>query len=205
MKRLHAREEGQAVVEMAIILLALFALTAGLIDVGRSIFAYNEVGAVARYGSRWASVVGGTCASPLGVSSNDWCNQLGNYSDSTNFWTEQGNAPIQGAGTSCPSYASTPADWYEVSKYAGTTSTTIVGAIAHHFDTTSQSSNVVDGSFAPGINLGLLRVCIALSGSSPPATGDSVTVDVYYPFQPAGGLITNATIPLSANAQWEVE
>jgi hypothetical protein len=204
---LHVKDEpGQAMIELAFSLLALLALTAALVDVGRGIYVYNNLSAVARYGARWASVVGGNCRAPLGLSTADWCDQIGAGSGS--FWLQAGNTPLQGAGTSCPGYSTTPADYYTVSSYATSTGTTIVGAIAKHFDTSSSSYNTLVGNFAPGLDLTQLKVCIAYTstGTNGPQPGDTVTVTAYYPFSPAGHLITSlSTIPLTAQAQWQVE
>lgn len=196
-------EQGQAVVEMALVLMAVLTLCVGLLDVGRGIYTFNSVSAIARYGARWAGVVGGTCSSALGASSSDWCNSLGGGAG--NFWAQNGNKPIQGAGAECPNYSTTPADWYTVSNFSGTSNTSIVGAVAKHFDTSSGTSNTIVGGLAPGIDLTKLHICIELSGVTPPATGDSVTVRVNYPFVPATPLISNATVDLNAQSQWQVE
>jgi hypothetical protein len=198
-------EQGQAVIETAVSLLMFLMVTVGLVDVGRVIFAYNELGAVARYGARWGSVVGGACQDlNYNTSTSDWCDQLG--TNSTTFWSQNGNAPLQGAGTSCPSYTSTPADWYTVSSYSGSTTTTIVGALAKHFDSSSSTTNTIWGAFSPGIDTSKLRACIELSGSNPPYPGDHVTVKLYYSFAVAGHLLTSlTTIPVTAQAQWQVE
>jgi hypothetical protein len=178
-------------------------VTAGLVDVGRAIFAYNEISAVARYGARWGAVVGGTCSQPLGTSTSDWCNQIGGQSGT--FWNQDGNRSLQGAGAECPAYSVTPADWYTVSSYIGTSATTIVGALANHFDSSSTTRSTIVGRYVPGLDLTKLHVCIELSHSAPPAPGDAVTVDIYYPFAPAGGLIFNRNVDLESEAQWEVE
>jgi len=201
-------EAGQAVVETALILMALLLVTVGLVDVGRGMFSYNEVSAIARYASRWGSVVGGTCGfSKTGGSTSDWCNQLSNATG--NFWSQSGNDPIQGAGVDCPAYSSggSNPDYYTVGSYSSSSTSTIIGAIARHFDSTSSSSNVVVGLFSPGMDLSKLHVCIASSGSGywPPEPGDSVSVRVYYPFQPAGSLFGNPTLPLSVQSDWQVE
>lgn len=182
-------------------------VTVGLVDVGRLIFAYNELGAIARYGSRWGSAVGGACQSNYLnqlPSTNDWCDQLS--TNSSGFWLQNGNAPLQGAGTSCPAYTTTPSDWYQVSSYSSSTTTTIVGALAKHFDSTSSTRDTIWGAFSPGIDMTKLEACIELSNSSPPSPGDHVTIKVYYPFSAAGHLLTNlTTIGVTAQAQWQVE
>lgn len=190
---------------MAISLLGLLAVTVGLIDGGRGIFAYNAVSAIARYGSRWGSVVGGSCGYlHVGTSTSDWCNQIGG--SASGFWEQAGTKPKQGFGTACPSYSTTPSDWYQVSSYASDTGTTITGALAKHFDTSSSSSNSIGGSFTPGVDTSNVYVCTQTSSTSdPPLPGDSVTVVVYYPFKPAGSLLGSATMPLTAQSQWVVE
>lgn len=199
-------ERGQAMIEMAITLLIFLMVTAGLIDVGRSIASYNELSAIARYGARWGSVVGGTCQgfSKLGNSSNDWCNLLATGVPG-GFWTQLGNKPLQGAGVACPTYSTTPADWYTVNTYVTAKDTTVLGALAQHFDTSSQTPNTVVGAFAPGLDYSKLRVCVALSRGSPPEPGDTVTVDVDYSFAPAGKLLSSGTVDLTAEAHWQVE
>jgi hypothetical protein len=198
-------ERGQAVVETAVTLLIFLTVTVGLLDVGRMIFAYNELSAVARYGARWGSVVGGTCQNlAVNNSSSDWCDQLSN--NSTTFWSQPGNKPIQGAGTVCPTYSSTPADWYQLSSYSSSTTTTVVGALAKHFDSSSSSTNSIWGAFDPGLDTSKLYVCIQLSNSSPPSPGDHVTVELYYPFSVVSHLLSSlTTIGITAQAQWQVE
>lgn len=204
-------ERGQAMIETAISLLAFLAVTAGLVDAGRGIAAYNEVSAVARYGARWASVVGGSCgtATALGNSTSDWCDQLSN--SSSGFWSQAGNKPLAVGGSQCPAAYSS---WYKVSDFNTSTATTIVGAIARHFDSNSSTPNTVVGFFSPGLDYSKLLVCVRVSGSTvldangnplPPEPGDVVTVQIYYPFQPAGHLLTNATMNLTASADWQVE
>src|SRR5689334_15385137 len=102
---LQPEESGQTVVEFSIIAAALMILTVGLIDVGRAFYQYNAVAAAARYGARWASVVGGTCSPYNGnlSANNDWCNMLGTSSATPQnpFWTAAGNVPVQASGTAC--------------------------------------------------------------------------------------------------------
>jgi hypothetical protein len=179
-------------------------MTVGLIDAGRSVFLYNELSSVARFGARWGSVVGGSCAAPLGRSTSDWCNQLS--STTGNFWSQSGNDPLQGYGTECPNYTSTPSDWYTAGSYSGPTATTIVGAVAKKFDTDASRSSFFSQIFGPGVDLSQLQVCIETTNSSgSPSPGDSITVDVYYPFVPAGKLLGTGTYPITAEAQYVVE
>ena len=199
-----ASEAGQAVVEFGLVLVLIVTMTAGLIDAGLGIYNYNVVSSLARYGARWAAVVGGTCAQIGASSTSDFCVQNGTTTNS--FWAQPGNVPIQGPGVSCPSYASTPADYYSVGSYLGANGTTIAGAVAQHFDSSSSSKGFLNGSIAPGFNLAKLKVCIALSSTnSTPLQGDWVTVSVYYPFQPALQLLTKQTFSLSATSTYEVE
>ena len=211
------REAGQAVVEFALIGTILLMLTVGVVDAGRAFYQNNAIAAAARYGARWASVVGGTCDHPPTSPTTDWCTQEGNSSVSgQNFWLQPGNVPAQSVGTSCPSDGNqTGFPYYKVSDYlASTTSsgvpTTIVGAIAQRYDTTSSSSNVIVGLLTPGFELSNLKVCIQLGWDSSSSswlhdTGDTVTVYVYYSFHPAGPLYSSATINLAASSQYVIE
>lgn len=219
-------EHGQAVVEFAIIGTVLLMLTVGLVDVGRAFLEYNTVAAAARYGARWGGVVGGECGPrTLMVSSatNDWCTSMGTATSSTNpFWTQAGNEPVYTGSTSacttstcCPtSYSGASAsNSYLASNYTGSSSTTIVGSVVHHFDTTTSSTNVLLGSFTPGIDLSKTWVCVQLSARSwnpdltqwTPFPGDVVTVYVYYQFFPISALLPATKIDLVASAQYQVE
>jgi hypothetical protein len=199
------REDGQSVVEVGLILAVFFLLTAGLIDVGRAIFLYNQLSAVGRFGSRWGSVVGGACALPWAASSSDWCNQIGNQT--SGFWAQNGNKPLEGYGSECPNYSSTSSDWYTASDYATSTTTTIVGAVAQKFDTDNAHTNLFKALFAPGVDLSNLKVCIETTNTTVvPSPGNSITVNVYYPFTPAGGLFGNgATFGMSSECQYYIE
>jgi TadE-like protein len=203
-------ERGQALVEFGIIISVLFILTIGLVDAGRAFVTYNEVGAAARYGARWGSVVGGTCAlKEEGSPTSDWCNQMGNGTG--NFWAEAGNKPAGSmtAGQSCPSFSSTPADYYQTSQYKNATGTTIVGAVAQKIDSNPQGPNAVIGGLAPGLNLSNLYVCIAYtifeSTNNVPSPGDIVSVTVHYDFNAASGLLFKKTVSLDATSQYTVE
>ena len=224
------RERGQAAVEFAIIGLILMMLTVGLVDAGRAFYGYNAISVAARYAARWGSVVGGTCSGPFrGGSVSDWCNQLGQAT--TDFWNTPGNKPLQGGpGSSCPWDPSgncacpktilnpVPSNnpYYAVSPtYTSSTSTTIVGTVAQRFDTNATSSNFITGALTPGFDLTQMEVCIQLppeayanSGSSGNVTvgpGYLVTVYVYYPFKPAGGLFGNVQLNLIGSSQYEIE
>lgn len=198
------QEGGQAVVEFALISLVLMMLTVGLVDLGRGFFQYQAVASAARFGARWGSVVGGTCALPNQQSTSDWCNQLGQTAST--FWTQAGNQPIQGNGVACPSYASAPSDYYTVSNYTANTSTTIVGMIAQKYDTSAASSNFVGGKVTPGLDLSQLKVCVELASSiAKPQPGETVGVVVYYPFTGVTTLITRQTLYLNATSQYQVE
>ncbi len=202
------QENGQAVVEFALISLVLMMLTVGLVDLGRGFFQYQAVASAARFGARWGSVVGGTCAMLNQQSTNDWCNQL-NHSTGT-FWDQPGNKPIQGTGAACPPYAPPPAppssDYYRVSDYTANTSTTIVGMIAQKYDTSAASSSFVGGKVTPGLDLSQLYVCVELpSSSARPQPGETVGVAVYYPFTGVTTMITRQTLYLNATSQYQVE
>ena len=53
-------ERGQSLVEMALVLPLLLALTVGLIDAGRAVYAYNAIARAAREGARYGAVYGGS-------------------------------------------------------------------------------------------------------------------------------------------------
>ena len=214
----EGRERGQAAVEFAIIGLILMMLTVGLVDAGRAFYGYNAIAVAARYAARWGSVVGGTCSGPFrGGSVSDWCNQFGQAT--TDFWNTPGNYPLQGNNpcpTSIQNPAPTPNPYYTVSpSYTSSTSTTIVGTVAQRFDTNATSSNLITGALTPGFDLTQMKVCIQLppeayasSGSSGNVTvgpGYLVTVYVYYPFKPAGGLFGNVQLNLIGSSQYEIE
>lgn len=229
--RLRRNERGQAVVEFALIALVLFAFTAGLIDVGRAFYQYNALSAAARYGARWASVVGGTCIEtpadvpPAGVTASDWCNQYNTATTAPGatsglgFWSNNGNSPLQAPGVACPNtysgYQSMPAsDFYTVSDFIGSTQTSVVGAIAQHFDTNSTSfSQQVVGNFTPGFDLTGLKVCIQLSSvpaksggyAWQPGPGQPVKVVLYYSFVPASGVLAQAAVNMAAVSQYVME
>lgn len=207
-------ERGQAVVEFAIIGIALFVITVGLADVGRGFFAYNGVAAAARYGARWGSVVGGTCALDYAQSKSDFCNGFSTLQRPGGFWAQPGTVPLQGVNIPCPSYSATPGDYYTASSFASSTASTIVGAIVHRYDSSDQNPGFVTGDLTPGFDLSKLEMCIAIdetavpSGGTPsvvPRHGDTVSVVVYYPFAPVSPLIYARQIPLNASAQSEVE
>lgn len=219
-----AREEsGQAIVEFAIIATALFFLTVGLVTVAVGFYQYNALSAAARYGARWAAVVGGTCveqpSDQPNAATGDWCNQytqaaLASGAPSLNFWTAKGSYPVQSAGTSCPSaYSSSAHDFYRVSDYAKSGGTSITGAVAQHFDTSSGSfSKLVVGGYTPAIDLSQLYVCIQpnyatySSGTqwvfSP---GQSVKVVLYYTFKPVSGLLTKASFNMTAASRYIIQ
>ena len=206
MKRLLRCQRGQAVVEFAIIGMVLMMLTVSLVDVGRAFFQYNAVAAGARYAARWGAVQGGTCALPYATSTSDFCNQLGNSSSS--FWSQAGNKPLQGLNTSCPSYSSTPGDYYTASSYKSATATTIVGAVAQRFDSSDQGTSFIIGALTPGFDLTKLQVCIevdSVNNTATPVTGDNVSVVLHYPFTPMGAILPNTTFSLDAQSQYEVE
>jgi TadE-like protein len=180
--------------ELGVILLLVTILTGAVIDAGRGFYQYNAVAAAARYGSRWASIVGGMCANPVGTETSDWCNQSSH--SSLGFWSQPGNTPLQASNVNCPTtYDRNFTGYYTASNYQAVSATTIVGAIAQHFDTSEGSSGFVRGSFLPGLTLNDLKVCIQLTWDSARSAwstqaGDKVAVWVYYPFQPVTALLT---------------
>jgi hypothetical protein len=187
-------ENGQAMLELGLIFLLVTVLTGAVIDASRGFYQYNVVAAAARYGSRWASIVGGLCANPVGTETSDWCNQFSHASQG--FWTQPGNIPLQAANVNCPTtYDKSFTGYYTASDYRATSATTIVGAIAQHFDTSEASTGFVRGSFVPGLTVSNLKVCIQLTWDSTRSVwstqaGDKVAIWVYYPFQPVTALLT---------------
>lgn len=226
MDRLRSTESGQTMIEFAIICLVLLMMTMGLIDVGRAFFQYNALADAARFGARWGSVVGGACNLP-GGNTTDWCTQEGVIKGTpkvavANFWQQAGNTPLQGNGTECPKYSSAPSDYYSASDpdndsdndYTGdadgdpaSKSTTIVGAIGQHFDTSSTTSHTVGGGLA-GIDLTQLEVCIQTSnpsGTLPQTGADYVTVVLHYHFDPVSFIVAKSGFDLEASSTYEVE
>jgi TadE-like protein len=203
-------EQGQAMMELGFILLLIIVLTAGVIDVSRGFYQYNAVGAAARYGARWASIVGGLCANPIGGDTSDWCNQFNQSAQA--FWSQPGNAPLQAPGASCPTkYDSSFTGYYLASNYHTTTATTIVGAISQRFDSSEQNSGFVSGNLMSGLILSDLRVCIQLTWDSTrnwwsTQPGDKVVIFVYYPFHPATTLLTLLhTINLVSSSEYRID
>lgn len=202
-------ERGQAAIEMGIVMTCLLLFTGGTLDFSRCFLQYNLIQAAAGYGARWASVVGGVCGSPDGTSSTDWCNQEGGVSRS--FWTQTGNAPLQPNGVACPShYDPTFTGYYTVANFMTGQSTSIVGALAQHYDTSSYSWNFIRGSLVPGFDLSKLKVCIQLPWNAATtrwaaASGDQATVFVYYPYQPVTFLGTLHQINLVGSAEYRID
>jgi hypothetical protein len=203
-------ERGAAMLETAILLLLMIMLSAGVLDVGKGFYQYNLTASAARFGARWASVVGGTCSDPTGSSTSDWCNQLNNASGG--FWAQPGNVPLQSGGTSCPThYDSTFTGYYTVGDYLQTTATSIVGAIAQHFDTTPTSAGVIKGALMPGLDLSHLKVCLQLTWNSSTSSwsaqpGDKVAVYVYYPFFPMTPLISALReVDFTATSEYRID
>jgi hypothetical protein len=218
-------ERGQALIEFAIIAIVLLMFSAGLLDVGRGFYQYNAVASAARYGARYAGIVGGTCSDtyrqPTG---NDWCNQ-GNIASPPGppagcatpptgapaFWTSNGSSPCQAIGVSCPSTLDTSfSGYYTASNFVGSLYPSIVGMVVTRFDTNSGSSNVIGAAITPGFDLSKMKVCIQLSldpetGQWSYKPGAKVTVFVYYPFSAVGPLFGNAKFNLVASSQYTVE
>jgi hypothetical protein len=203
MPSMFAREEGQTVIEFGVVFIIAIILTLGVLDGGRGFYQYNAVSSAARFGARWAGVVGGTCNIP-GRSTSDWCSQLGTTSI-TDFWQQSGTVPLQGNGTLCPSFAANPADYYIVGSFVGSSNTTIVGAMAQHFDSSNSSTSFVRG-ILPGFDLSKMRVCIQTSNTTKDQIrGDYVLVKVFYHFTPVNFLIGTGGFDLTASSQYVVE
>jgi Flp pilus assembly protein TadG len=230
----QARESGQALVEFAFVILALFILSIGLVDVGRYFYEYNALAAAARYGARFAAVTGGTCsesAADLDTTTSDWCNQFisgsttppggsWNHAPPTGangaptFWTLSGNWPLQSGGTSCP-FSITPSfnGYYRASDFTSSTSSSIVGVISQRFDTNSTSggsggSSLIVGGLTPGFDAQQMKVCIQLTWSGVEwqwTPGSKVTVFVYYPFTPVSGILAHGQIQVVASSTYEME
>lgn len=226
MKWSNRGERGQAMVEFAIIFFVFMMLTTGLVDVGRAFYQYNALSSAARFGARWAAVVGGTC-DLQGANSTDWCNQQGKATGG--FWTQSGNVPLQGANAPCPSYSANPAAYYSAAdpdndadndySASGDTdggdgsgnSTTIVGTVDQHFDTSSTSSNFIVGAIG-GFDLTNLKVCIqttappAVAPNVPvPSPGDYVRVVLHYHFNPVSFILARASFNLDATSEYEIQ
>lgn len=210
-------QRGQALIEMAFVLTALILCTSGLIDVGRAFYQYNALSNAARFGARWASVVGGNCNTPgaPNVSTSDWCNEFASGSpahSTTAFWNISGNHPRQTDGSECPSHydSSNASYWYTPSSPTATNST-VVGAVMQHLDSNSTTSNFAKGLVMPGFIRSKVHVCIYLpstdyvNGIWSPVAGDTVAVYLSYDFQPAGPLFGSVTLPLVASSRYIVE
>jgi TadE-like protein len=214
---LWTRESGQTAVEFGIFGVIFMMLTVGLVDVGRAFFQYNEVSALARYGARWGSVVGGTCALGEAKSTSDWCNRLG-AGGTNRFWKVttplSGNTPKQGFGIACDAFDPNNAsrlstEYFAMQSYAGTPS--IVGAIADKYDSDSSHSNLITGNSTVGLDRSQVYVCISTTNSGigtqlEPTLGDTITVTVGYNFVAASGLFgKRLTFPLRATSTYKVE
>jgi TadE-like protein len=199
-----AHERGQAAVEFGIIGIAVMILTVGLVDVGRAFFDYSAVSSAARFGARWAGVVGGSCIIP-GKTGPDWCTQNGSFA--TNFWEQTGTVPLQGNGKKCPQFtdAGGPAAYYSAGSFLGSSATSIVGAIAQHFDSSSASQSFIRGK-AAGFNLSQLKVCVQTTNPVlDQVPGDYVSVTVYYHFNPINFLVARGGFDVVSTSQYVVE
>jgi hypothetical protein len=205
------RDHGNVALEFAFYGSILMVMTVGLIDAGRAFFQYNAIAASARYGARWASVVGGQCIWDQSVS--DWCNQLAQVA--TTFWLQPGNVPLQPNGSPCPATydpANFGSSYYSVSDYSGPSNTTIVGAIANRFESNEGSPSFIQGALTPGFDASKLKVCIALPNSWAPDKSmyvvkdhDPVEVSIYYPFYPVSPLLPSGQINLVASSEYQIE
>ncbi len=200
-------------VEFGIIISALFILTVFSVSVGINFYRYNAMAGAARYASRWASVVGGTCMqSQSNVTTADWCNQLAGGSASA-FWNSNGDKPLQTTTSqTCISNGQPNLTYFYVaSSYASTTSTTIVGAAVQHFDSNSGSTNTISGKFTPAFDATQLRACIEIHGASVSGSkwtvlpGDTVSVYLEYPLFGTLGFRLSGSTNLLASAQYVVE
>ena len=136
MGRAERGENGQTLVEFAIISLLLMMLTVGLVDVGRAFYQYNEIANAAGMSARWASVQGGMCAdtqTPYETTA-DWCNTL--TSSGTKFWATRGNYPLQGTSNCSTSFGTVGTDSYQLSDSTANAATTVVGTVFRRLDTT---------------------------------------------------------------------
>ena len=66
---LRGREEGQALVEFALVGIALMLIIFGMIDVGRAVWNYNTLAQATREGTRYAIVHGADSSNPSGPES----------------------------------------------------------------------------------------------------------------------------------------
>ena len=156
------------------------------------------------------------------TSENDWCNQFN--TQSSTFWNQSGNQPLQSAGNSCPSTLSSTFDSYYYSDFQsnGTTSNpasqqvstyangspTIVGAVVDRLDTNTALSNINAGVLAPGFDKTKLRVCIeltAINGAWHTKPGDRVTVYLYYPYTLFSSFLPGRSFNLVASSQFVIE
>ncbi|HEX6508222.1 MAG TPA: hypothetical protein VF221_11370, partial [Chloroflexota bacterium] len=85
--------------------------------------------------------------------------------------------------------------YYTASNYSQSSATTIVGAIAQHFDTNEGSTGFVQGNLMSGLVLSDLKVCIQLTWDSTRSwwstqPGDKIAIFVYYPFHPVTTVLT---------------
>jgi hypothetical protein len=113
---------------------------------------------------------------------------------------------------SCPtSYNPTFTGYYTASNYLSTSATSIVGAIAQHFDTSEASTGFVHGNLLSGLVLSDLKVCIQLTwdssrGAWSTQPGDKVDIFVYYPFHPVLTLLTLLRqINLTASSEYRID
>lgn len=208
-------EEGQAMIEFALVFSVLSFLTIGLIYFALAFYQYNALSQAARDAARWGSVQGGTCLSKGADTTADFCDQNTTVPAGYNFWNTAGNQPLQtGAGVSCVDASGNAqlAYYYAASSYSSPNNTTIVGTVAHRLDSSTSSSFVSLGSASPGLNLSKAKVCVQLNGSTYASSGwsvqkgDSVAVYVYYPATAGTFLNTLFTPgPLLSSSHYIVE
>jgi hypothetical protein len=211
-------ERGQSALEFGVIASALLLLLLGLSASGVAFYQYTGVSAAARYGARWASVVGGTCTTATGplVGGTDWCNDLTSQSAGSSaaaFWNTVGNMPLQTAASTsqpCATNGSPNLAYFYTASAVPATNSTIVGAVAQRLDTSSSNPGFLLGRLSPGFNLNSMKVCIQLNGSTYSGgwnvqPGDTVTVYVYYPVNVTSGLTPWVHPTLVSSAQFTIE
>ena len=125
----------------------------------------------------------------------------------SNFWAQTGTVPLQGNGVKCPAYTDPtgPASYYTVGSFVNSSATSIVGAIAQHFDSSDSSTSFVHGITA-GLTLSQLRVCSQTTNTAADQSpGDYVGVTIYYHFSPINGLVARGGFDMVSSSQYVVE
>ena len=213
MQFVRGKEHGQATVEFGFIAIALLMFTVGLIDVGRGFYQYNAVAVAARFGARWGSVVGGTCLDVKipNLAMSDWCNALPSAATTaSDFWNENGNHPVQAAGTSCPADTGM-GNYYWTVNDSTIPDASIVGAVRKRLDSDTSGPYFILGSLSAGFDRSQLRICIEMPSDAYSGgvwavhSGDTLKVYAYYPFQPTGPLFGSFKTTLTAVSGYTIE